>query len=144
MRIRLIFRIVDNAGQMQLIPAAAPVVDLIDESRRNIGNVTFMSFLEGQLEKALDSAFEQDVLLPANLVPVDVMPKQFQDAAKKFLLTQFRSQQGWLYVGWSQESLGRYMNVDLPAIWSPPQPDDEPAVPSADDIDEVSLEGSSG
>ena len=138
MRIRLVFRIVDNSGKMQLIPSAAPSVDLIDESRRNIGNVTFMSFLEGQLEKALDTAFEQDVMLPNNLVPVNAIPKQFQDAAKKFQLTQLRFQDGWFYAGWSQSSPGMYMNVDLPAIGLPPQPDAE--AESQNDVDELTLE----
>ena len=124
MRISLLFKIIDNSGKMQIVPAGEPKVELLDGDK-NIGNVTFMSFLEGQLEKVLGKAFENEVVLPDNLVPLEILPDRMSKMAEQFRLTQLRMQQGWLYLGWSQLNEGSCMPYDAPAIWSPSQPVDE-------------------
>lgn len=98
-----------------------------------------MSFLEGQLANVLEKAFEKEIFLPDNLIPVDVLPEGAQDMARKFRMTQLRMQRGWLYGGWSQLADGSYMPYDAPAVWAPTQPGDETSDDEASDDDSLDM-----
>jgi len=67
------------------------------------------------------AAEDTETDLPANFIPVELVPELAESPlAKKLRLVQFRSDRGWLYLGWNQESspADSYGWIyDLSAIW---------------------------
>ncbi|MEL7498114.1 MAG: hypothetical protein AAFN77_10920 [Planctomycetota bacterium] len=120
LNIILRFRIRSQNGKLQLIRNGDVDFSYPDE-QRTPKVVGFKSFLDGRLNKDLE-AQDTDVDLPDNLLPLDQV-ELLKDSpiAKRLRLVQFRSENGWLYIGWNLAPEYGYdpsWIYDLPGIWN--------------------------
>ena len=82
--------------------------------------VAFKTALERQLNKGIEDGTAPSIALPPNLIP-DEGELSENEIVQKLKLVQFRSQGGWLYIGWNHtpdNATGATTAVDTPAIKS--------------------------
>ena len=120
MKIIITFKVQDDNGQLKFGRDGKVEFEFLNPSRTTPALIAFRRLLDENLNKNLDTDDTQTDV-PKNFIPVDQVP-ELEDSpiAKKLRLVQFRSDQGWLYIGWNVESnpgdsFG--WNYDLPAIW---------------------------
>ena len=120
MRIIITFKVQDDNGQLKFGRDGKVEFEFIDPDRTTPALIAFRRLLDQNLNKDLDTEDTQTDL-PANFIPIKQVPELAESPfAKKLRLVQFRSDQGWLYLGWNHESnpgdsFG--WKYDLPAIW---------------------------
>lgn len=121
LKIILRFRIKSENGKLKLTRNGNVDFAYPPEANRTPKLVAFRSFLNDRLNKDLEGS-DTDTDLPDNLLPIDEV-EMLQDSpiAKRLQLLQFRSENGWLYIGWNLMPENGYAPnwvYDLPAIWS--------------------------
>ena len=120
LKIILNFKVTDELGQLKFGRDGKVEFEFLDPDRTTPALVAFRRFLDESLNDSLENdATATD--LPKNFIPLKEIPKLAdRPLAKNLRLTQFRSENGWLYFGWNLEtnpgdSYGWI--YDLPAIW---------------------------
>ena len=120
MKIIITFKVQDDNGQLKFGRDGKVEFEYLDPERTTPALVAFRRVLDENLNKNLDTEDTQTDL-PANFIPIKQVPElEDSPVANKLRLIQFRSDQGWLYLGWNYESNpGEAMSwiYDLPAIW---------------------------
>ena len=120
MKIILTFKVRDDNGQLKFGRDGEVEFEFLDPARTTPALIAFRRVLDENLNKDVDTE-DTETDLPENFIPIDQVPELADSPiAKKLRLVQFRSDQGWLYLGWNYEantgdSFG--WNYDLPAIW---------------------------
>ena len=95
-------------------------LDYLEKENRDAKIVGFRSFLDGKLNPKGEVP-KTEVELPENLLPIDQLEALRESPiARKLELSQFRIENGWLYIGWNHLSDSGYQTYgqDLPAIWN--------------------------
>ena len=120
MKIIITFKVQNDNGQLKFGRDGKVEFEYLDPERTTPALVAFRRVLDENLNKNLDTEDTQTDL-PANFIPIKQVPElEDSPVANKLRLVQFRSDQGWLYLGWNYESNpGEAMSwiYDLPAIW---------------------------
>jgi len=120
MKIIMEFKVHDDNGQLKFGRDGKVRFEFLDPKRTTPALVAFRRFLDENLNKEM-AAEDTETDLPANFIPVELVPELAESPlAKKLRLVQFRSDRGWLYLGWNQESspADSYGWIyDLSAIW---------------------------
>ena len=121
LKIELSFRLQNNGTSISLVPASKVNIDLVNEKLKNLGTASMISVLERIVNESFEKVDDAAIKLPLNLIPVDNLGKEAKTFANKMSLTQFRTENGWLYAGWkyqpNQSSFSQI--VDTPAITFP-------------------------
>ena len=120
MKIIMEFKIHDDNGQLKFGRDGKVRFEFLDPKRTTPALVAFRRFLDEKLNEKM-AAEDTEKEIPANFIPVESVPELAKSPlAKKLRLVQFRSDRGWLYIGWNQASnpTDTYSwSYDLPAIW---------------------------
>lgn len=116
------FRIVNQNGQLKLVRNGDVDFSYEDPTKTTPKIVGFRSFLDGRLNRGPDAAEQKPIDLPANLLPLDKI-EALKDSpiAARLRLVQFRSENGWLYIGWNlmpEYGMSPAWVYDLPGIWN--------------------------
>lgn len=121
LRIRLAFKLVNKGEFLELVPAEAVKVELMDDKQTNVRTVTFKTFLEDSLNALLEEAGDLDFQIPLNLIPSDNFDDALKRVADAMKLVQFKLQSGWLYLGWKYQANEQFMQLvtDTSAISYP-------------------------
>lgn len=120
MKIIMTFKVRDDHGQLKFGRDGEIEFEFLDPDRTTPALIAFRRLLDESLNKSVDSD-DTDTELPKNFIPLKQVPALADSPiAKRLRLVQFRSDQGWLYLGWNHESnpgdsFG--WTYDLPAIW---------------------------
>lgn len=121
LKIILRFRIKSENGKLKLTRNGNVDFAYPPGANRTPKLVTFRSFLNDRLNKDLEDS-DTDTDLPDNLLPIDkVEILQDSPIAQRLQLLQFRSENGWLYIGWNLMPESGYAPnwvYDLPGIWN--------------------------
>ena len=120
MKIIMEFKVHDDDGQLKFGRDGKVQFEFLDPKRTTPALIAFRRLLDESLNEKSETD-DRQAELPKNLIPVKQVP-QLADSefAKKLRLVQFRSDGGWLYLGWNHESNpGDTFGWihDLPAIW---------------------------
>ena len=120
MKIIMEFKVHDDDGQLRFGRDGKVQFEFLDPKRTTPALIAFRRLLDESLNEK-SKTDDRQAELPKNLIPVKQVP-QLADSefAKKLRLVQFRSDGGWLYLGWNHESNpGDTFGWihDLPAIW---------------------------
>ena len=120
MKIIITFKVHDEDGQLKFGRDGEVKFEFLDPKRTTPALIAFRRLLDENLNKDLDTE-DTETDIPDNFIPIDQVPElEESPIAKKLRLVQFRSDEGWLYVGWNYESNpGDSFGwvYDLPAIW---------------------------
>lgn len=120
MKIIMEFKIHDDNGQLKFGRDGKVQFEFLDPKRTTPALVAFRRFLDENLNENM-AADDTEAEVPANFIPIDLVPELNESPlARKLRLVQFRSDRGWLYLGWNKESssAGSFgWTYDLPAIW---------------------------
>jgi len=120
MKIIMEFKVHDDNGKLKFGRDGKVRFEFLDPKRTTPALVAFRRFLDEKLNDKM-AAEDNQKEIPANLIPFELVPELAdRPLAKKLRLVQFRSDHGWLYLGWNQESSpgeSRGWIYDLPAIW---------------------------
>ena len=120
MKIILTFKVRDDEGQLKFGRDGKVEFEFLDPTRTTPALIAFRRLLDQNMNKDLDTE-DTETEIPDNFIPIDQVPELAEfPIAKQLRLVQFRSDKGWLYLGWNNESnpgdsFG--WNYDLPAIW---------------------------
>jgi len=110
----------DDDGQLKFGRDGKVKFEFLDPKRTTPALIAFRRLLDESLNEKPETD-DRQAKLPKNLIPVKQIPKLADsDFVKELRLVQFRSDGGWLYLGWNRESnpsdsFGWI--YDLPAIW---------------------------
>ncbi len=120
MKIIMEFKVHDDNGKLKFGRAGKILFEFLDPKRTTPALIAFRRLLDENLNEN-PKTDDREAELPKNFIPIKQVP-QLADSelAKKLRLVQFRSDSGWLYLGWNHESnLGESYGwiYDLPAIW---------------------------
>ncbi|MCH2183750.1 MAG: hypothetical protein MK108_17265 [Mariniblastus sp.] len=115
--IKLQFKLVRRDGKLYLERDGKAQVDYLTEEKDG-KTVAFKTALERQLDKANDDGSAPEIELPENLIPVDGELLKDVPLARQLKLVQFRTDQGWMYLGWNYVPEGETFDgpVNTPAI----------------------------
>ena len=120
MKIIITFKVHNDDGQLKFGRDGDVEFELLDPERTTPALIAFRRLLDENLNKNMDKD-DTETELPDNLIPIEQVPELADSPiAKKLRLVQFRSDQGWLYLGWNFEANpGESTSwiYDLPAIW---------------------------
>jgi len=120
MKIIMEFKVHDDNGKLKFGRDGKVRFEFLDPKRTTPALVAFRRFLDENLNQKM-AAEDTETEIPTNLIPVDSVPELAdRPLAKELRLVQFRSDRGWLYLGWNRESdpADSYSWIyDLPAIW---------------------------
>ena len=120
LNIILRFRVRRSGDKLMLVRNGPVDFSYPDPDRTTPRIVAFRSFLDRRLNKEVSDR-ESSQELPDNLLPIErVDALKDSEVARNLKLVQFRSEQGWLYIGWNYQAPGTYPSwvYDLPAIWN--------------------------
>jgi len=121
MKIIMEFKVRDDNGKLKFGRDGKVRFEFLDPKRTSPALIAFRRLLDENMNKEM-AAKDTEAVIPANFIPVELVPELAKSPlAKKLRLVQFRSDRGWLYLGWNRESspADSYGWVyDLPAIWN--------------------------
>lgn len=121
MKIIMDFKVRNDNGQLKFGRDGKVRFEFLDPKRTTPALIAFRRLLDENMNEKME-ADDTETKLPANFIPVELVPElAASPLAKKLRLVQFRSDRGWLYLGWNRESspADPYGWIyDLPAIWN--------------------------
>ena len=121
MKIIMEFKVRDDNGKLKFGRDGKVRFEFLDPKRTSPALIAFRRLLDENMNKEM-AAEDTEAVIPANFIPVELVPELAKSPlAKKLRLVQFRSDRGWLYLGWNRESspADSYgWTYDLPAIWN--------------------------
>jgi len=120
MKIIMEFKVHDDDGQLKFGREGKVQFEFLDPQRTTPALIAFRRLLDESLNENSETD-DRQAELPKNFIPVEQIPELADsEFAKELRLVQFRSDGGWLYLGWNHESNPRDSLgwiYDLPAIW---------------------------
>lgn len=146
-KISIQMRVVEVNGQLKLVRHGKATVQFTEPGQHSAEAITFRTFLQDNLDEALKG----DPMENAFDIPADMLPTEYleNEQAKELLsnarLVEFRSQDGWLTVGWNYKAPSTepvVHIVDTPSIWTmpakgtPPNPDESSDDTASDEVDQ--------
>ena len=121
MKIMMNFKVHNEGGQLKFGRDGKVEFEFIDPKRTTPALIAFRRLLDENLNENKETD-QVETDLPANFIPVDQVPALADSPiAKQLRLVQFRSDNGWLYLGWNRETNASEpfgWIYDLPAIWN--------------------------
>ena len=121
MKIIMEFKVRDDNGQLKFGRDGKVRFEFLDPKRTTPALVAFRRVLDENMNEKMATE-DTETKVPENFIPVELVPELAKSPlAKKLRLVQFRSDRGWLYLGWNRESnpSDSYGWIyDLPAIWN--------------------------
>ena len=121
MKIIMEFKVRNDNGQLKFGRDGKVRFEFLDPKRTTPALIAFRRLLDENMNEEMATE-DTESEIPANFIPVELVPELAKSPlAKKLRLVQFRSDRGWLYLGWNRESspADSYgWTYDLPAIWN--------------------------